>query len=393
MGIAKAIGKTIKSPLTKTIGNTIKKPVMKTIGNTIKNSLSMINQKTNGIKNLAFGMQKQGKKQLRNSYYIGSVPIKYIGEGKKNMQIKSVKYMSGKGFRPLVKSSEGQVRGKELGSLISMVSKSKSYVPFLFAGGSIASFNLVATDDAIDLEDKKQNEEMDDIIKKLDKFEEEYLTPGDNSPKDKDKQLEEKSEELKKDEVVVKVKKVKTKAEINAKPKSGSNEFLFNKFKQLEIRIGTQDEVWGHPNSEKLYLQKVNIGSETRQIASGLRNHIALANMTGKVLVAANQKPRSIAEFESNGMVICASLKTEDGASEVIELIKPDDGAENGERVYQDGQELEDEKLRNTPGALMKKLSLHLKTDCDGYACFNGVRLRTKTGFVKATGIKNGNVS
>jgi len=60
------------------------------------------------------------------------------------------------------------------------------------------------------------------------------------------------------------------------KPKPGSDEDLFQKFGQLEIRVGTLDKVWKHPDSEKLWCEQINIGSEVREIASGLQQAIPL---------------------------------------------------------------------------------------------------------------------
>jgi len=50
--------------------------------------------------------------------------------------------------------------------------------------------------------------------------------------------------------------------------------------------------------------------------------------MKGKVLVMANLKPRPLAGFQSNGMVVCAS--TPDHTA--VELLIPE--GDNGERVY-----------------------------------------------------------
>ena len=50
--------------------------------------------------------------------------------------------------------------------------------------------------------------------------------------------------------------------------------------------------------------------------------------MKGKVLVMANLKPRPLAGFNSNGMVVCASNNEHTS----VELLIPD--GEIGERVY-----------------------------------------------------------
>ncbi len=67
---------------------------------------------------------------------------------------------------------------------------------------------------------------------------------------------------------------------------------------------------------------------EVREIASGLQKFVPLEQMTGKVIIMANLKPRPLAGFLSNGMVVCAS--NEDHS--VVELLIPE--GENGERLY-----------------------------------------------------------
>lgn len=78
-------------------------------------------------------------------------------------------------------------------------------------------------------------------------------------------------------------------------------------FQQVDIRVGKIVEVWKHPESENLYCEKIDIGTEVRQIASGLQKFVPIENMSGLVIVMANLKGRKLAGFESNGMVVCAS--------------------------------------------------------------------------------------
>ena len=148
----KAIGNTIKSPLFRQIGNMIKKPIIKTFGNNIKNSLGMLNQNKNSIKNLACGLQK---KYVRTMHNFGIKSVKYLGEqnikkfkfvapyitrspSKKNIQKSSDLQMNGKQLRHMTKRSIGYMKGKDIRSLINMVSKSKPQLPFL-AGGTLMS--------------------------------------------------------------------------------------------------------------------------------------------------------------------------------------------------------------------------------------------------------------
>lgn len=46
---------------------------------------------------------------------------------------------------------------------------------------------------------------------------------------------------------------------------------------------------------------------EVREIASGLQQFVVQDDMKGLVIVMANLKPRPLAKFMSNGMVVCAS--------------------------------------------------------------------------------------
>lgn len=71
---------------------------------------------------------------------------------------------------------------------------------------------------------------------------------------------------------------------------------------------GKFDKVWNHEEAERLYCEEIDVGEETpRQIASGLREHVAREDMEGSlVLVVCNLKPAKLAGFVSNGMVLAA---------------------------------------------------------------------------------------
>ena len=45
----------------------------------------------------------------------------------------------------------------------------------------------------------------------------------------------------------------------------------------LDVRVGRVVEVWKHPESCKLYCEKIDIGGgEIREIASGLQEHVTM---------------------------------------------------------------------------------------------------------------------
>lgn len=93
----------------------------------------------------------------------------------------------------------------------------------------------------------------------------------------------------------------------------------------MDIRVGKIIEAWPNPKSDTIYNEKIDMGNgEIRTIASGLRLHVPLEQMLGAmVVVLTNLKPRKIAEYESQGMVLCA--QTADKSK--VEFLSPPEGS------------------------------------------------------------------
>ncbi len=92
-----------------------------------------------------------------------------------------------------------------------------------------------------------------------------------------------------------------------------------DEFKKLELKIGQIKEASDHPNADKLYLLKVDIGGEIRQLVAGIRNSYTKESLIGKyVAVVSNLQPATIRGEESQGMVLAASDK------KGIALLSPD---------------------------------------------------------------------
>ena len=78
-------------------------------------------------------------------------------------------------------------------------------------------------------------------------------------------------------------------------------------FDQCQFRVGEIIECKEVPKSKKLLCSKVRIGSEVRQILSGIKQHYSAEEMVGKkVMVLVNLQPREIAGMMSEGMLLCA---------------------------------------------------------------------------------------
>merc|ERR1712194_235309 len=109
-------------------------------------------------------------------------------------------------------------------------------------------------------------------------------------------------------------------------------------------------KVWAHPDSDKLFCEEIDCGeSEVRQIGSGLRAFYKAEEFEGRMcVVVANLKPKKLAGFPSNGMVLCASNADH---SKVL-IVEPPAGAKVGDRVSFGNLAMEDAA---PPNAMEKK--------------------------------------
>jgi methionyl-tRNA synthetase len=86
-----------------------------------------------------------------------------------------------------------------------------------------------------------------------------------------------------------------------------ADEIVFDQFAPLDLRVGEIVAAEPHPNADKLLRFDVDLGFETRQVLSGVREHLAPEEMLGRrVVVVANLKPRTIRGLESRGMILFA---------------------------------------------------------------------------------------
>jgi methionyl-tRNA synthetase len=77
-------------------------------------------------------------------------------------------------------------------------------------------------------------------------------------------------------------------------------------FASLNLKVGKILEIWQHPEAEKLYIEKIDLGEEKpRQIVSGLKDYYKLDELKGKkVIVVTNLKPAKLRGEKSEGMVL-----------------------------------------------------------------------------------------
>ena len=93
-----------------------------------------------------------------------------------------------------------------------------------------------------------------------------------------------------------------TVVDIEAKP-----EISYDDFMKMQFQVGKIIACEEVPKSKKLLCSKVQIGSEVKQIVSGIKAYYSPEEMVGKkVMVLVNLKPAKLAGVLSEGMLLCA---------------------------------------------------------------------------------------
>ncbi|HIU26344.1 MAG TPA: methionine--tRNA ligase [Candidatus Copromorpha excrementigallinarum] len=81
----------------------------------------------------------------------------------------------------------------------------------------------------------------------------------------------------------------------------------FDDFDKIDFRVGTILSAEKHPKADKLLVFQVKMGTETRQVISGVAEYFKPEECVGrKVVVVANLKARKLRGLESKGMIMFA---------------------------------------------------------------------------------------
>ena len=91
---------------------------------------------------------------------------------------------------------------------------------------------------------------------------------------------------------------------IDIEPK---DEISYEDFAKMQFQVGEIIACEPVPKSKKLLCSQVRVGSQVRQIVSGIKAHYSPEEMVGKkVMVLVNLKPATLAGVLSEGMLLCA---------------------------------------------------------------------------------------
>ncbi len=101
-------------------------------------------------------------------------------------------------------------------------------------------------------------------------------------------------------------------------------------FSRFDLRVATVKSVEPHPNADRLYVLKVDLGAELgeRQLVAGLRAHYEADQILGRrIIVIANLEPATLRGVESQGMLLAACTDAS------VVFLTPEKEIANGARV------------------------------------------------------------
>ncbi len=111
------------------------------------------------------------------------------------------------------------------------------------------------------------------------------------------------------------------------------NEITIDDFAKIALRVGKIVTAEKVEKADKLLKFSVQIGEETRTIVSGIAKFYTPEEMVGKnVVVVYNLKPAKLRGIESQGMLLCACEKDENGEERIV-LVTPEKPVKSGSTV------------------------------------------------------------
>ena len=218
--------------------------------------------------------------------------------------------------------------------------------------------------------DKKNKKKEKPKENKEEKPEEKKEEKKEEKPAEEKKEKKNKKKEEKKDGEPKKEEKKKHEQKKGMEPKEI--------FKLCDLRVGYVEECTILEGFNDIYSLVIDLGEETkRHIGTGLRNHVPIEKIKNtKIVVFSNLKPKKFGkDFESNGMILTSSSK--DGEKKIYELIRPDDNAKPGEKVYLDGTELDPKKVATISPKRFGQIIDNLKTNEECFCTYDGTKIRT----------------
>ena len=237
---------------------------------------------------------------------------------------------------------------------------------------------------------KSEKKESKKKEKKEDKKEEKQNKKEEKQNKKENKKNENNKEKNKEN----KEKNKENKEKIPGHQKKGMD--IFDIFKLTDLRVGKVTSAKIMEGFNDVYELKIDIGEEQpRNIGTGLRNYVPIEKIQdSKVILFSNLKPKRFGkDFESHGMIMCAGKKDKDNNKETFELIRPNENAKIGEKVFIEGEEHDNNVVPQISGGRFQKCINYFKTDENCFCMYNGKKIVTESGPIKVESLANCDIS
>ena len=107
-------------------------------------------------------------------------------------------------------------------------------------------------------------------------------------------------------------------------------EVNFKDWQNLDLRVAEILEAENHPDADKLYVLKIELGKDERTIVAGIKKHYSIKELIGKkIVVLANLEPAVLRGVKSEGMLLAASGTDKEN----VVLLTVDKNIESGSKV------------------------------------------------------------
>ncbi len=97
----------------------------------------------------------------------------------------------------------------------------------------------------------------------------------------------------------------------------------FAEFSKVDLRVATVTVAEPHPNADRLLRIVLDDGTpQPRQVCAGIKAWYDPASLVGRqVIIVANLAPRTLRGETSDGMILAATSRDDDGAEDVVLLV------------------------------------------------------------------------
>jgi methionyl-tRNA synthetase len=109
----------------------------------------------------------------------------------------------------------------------------------------------------------------------------------------------------------------------------------YDYFSKVKLKVGRILSAEDIPGKDKLYKLSIDLSEpEKRTLVAGLKLYYTKEELQNKfVIVVSNLEPKKLGGFLSQGMLLAASQKLDDG-SEKVSLLAPDKDIALGSDIY-----------------------------------------------------------